>query len=63
MNFLLKIKPKYRLPLGLFLVLTGGLALYVNLNFETDFLGGFITGLIFALAFLLIVTNKKNSIP
>ena len=58
MDFLLKIKPKYRLLLGLVSAVLGLLALYINLNFETGFLGGFITGLIIALAFWLIVTHK-----
>jgi len=57
MDFLLKMKPKYRLLLGLVLTIIGGVALYINLNFETGFLGGFITGLIIALAFWLVVTH------
>ena len=51
------MKPKYRLLLGLVLTIIGGVALYINLNFETGFLGGFITGLIIALAFWLVVTH------
>jgi hypothetical protein len=58
MDFLLKIKPKYPLLLGLVSAVLGLLALYINLNFETGFLGGFFTGLIIALAFWLIVTHK-----
>ena len=59
MNFLLKINHKTRLKLTVLLSMLSVVGLYILWNYETGFLGGFITGITIALTLVLVSSLKK----
>ena len=60
MNVLFKLSSKTRLVLGSVLLVLGILSfLYIN-EFDTGFLGGFITGILIGVGLGLVITYKKK---
>ncbi|RED43450.1 hypothetical protein DFQ10_10548 [Winogradskyella eximia] len=60
MSYLLKLKPQYRLQLGILILILSVISFFVIWNYETGFFGGFIAGGLLGIGLGLIVTYKKQ---
>jgi hypothetical protein len=60
MSFLLKIKPKYRLQIGLMFLILAAFSFYLIWNYDTGFIGGFLAGIFIGIGLGLIITHKKQ---
>ncbi|WP_289046208.1 hypothetical protein [uncultured Olleya sp.] len=61
MSFILKIPSKTRLILGLSLTVLGILSLFILDNYDTGFLGGFLSGILLGTGIGLVITCKQKS--
>lgn len=61
MSFILNIPSKTRLLIGLGLILIGLLSLFILDNYDTGFLGGFLSGIILGAGIGLVITRNKKT--
>ena len=61
MSFLLQIKPRTRLTLGIIFSVLALVMFYIVWTYDTGFIGGFMTGLLTAGGIGLVVTYKKTN--